>query len=567
MKRAALYARVSTEKQRDEQTIQTQLDEVNSAIRVDGNILIEDGVYQDEGWSGAFLERPALDKLRQDARQGKFDILYVYDKGRLSRRFVHQEIIIDELRNVHIEFKSLHDINGSSPEEQVMGGVMGIFHEYERVKIAERFRLAKLSKVRNGSLLGYNPPYGYDYIPVRGKGANKSNGHFEINKAEAKVVRMIFEWVGNEGISLREVVRRLYDNGLTPRKSKRDMWTKGPVSRLIINETYIGKHYYYKSESCLPKEPSLQKKHYRHTNKTSRRQRPREEWIMVESPRIVSDELFERAQKQLSLNSKFAQRNKKNEYLFGGLVWCACGSKRVGEGINGKCYYRCTNRLHQFPLPPTCDRGGVNVTVMDAVAWQKIVLLLTDPKLIRDQLARYRDKHLSELNDGKGEIRHQYKLLKDEERRYATAYGQGLLSESIYQERMTIVLKQQKQLEYALNTPTDSKADQLRDMNVDDIVKRFTPFLSNLSFEDKLFTVRKLIDKVVATKEEVILCGHIPVLELATAGKVELRAEHRYRYCVTQQPFELKLTMPPTDRGGRGYSDEYVVEQQKQLVN
>jgi site-specific DNA recombinase len=529
MKRSALYARVSTEKQKDEQTVQTQLDEIIAAIRADGNLLIEGGIYQDEGWSGAYIERPALDQLRQDARLGKFDLLYVYDKGRLSRRFVHQEIVIDELRNLHIEFKSLHDINGSSPEEQVMGSVMGIFHEYERVKTAERFRLAKLSKVRNGNLLGYNPCYGYNYIPVQGKGVNKINGRFEINAAEARVVKMIFEWVGKEGMSLREVVRRLHEQGIAPRKGKREMWTKGPISRLLTNETYIGKHYYYKNESCLPKEPSVEKKHYRHTNKTSRRLRPKDEWLMVESPRLVSDSLFERVQKQLALNSKFAQRNKKNKYLFGGMVWCACGQKRVGEGVNGKCYYRCTDRLHRFPLPPECEEGGVNVAVMDAVAWQKLSMLLTDPALIKQQIERYQTKYLSKTDTDNNKVKHQLKLLKDEERRYAKVYGQGLLSEAVYHERMSDVLRQQKQLEYALTTPTGRKDDRLKAINVEDIVNRFTQFIGKLSFEDKLFTVRKLVDKVIATKEEVIICGHIPVMALATAGKVELRAEHRHR--------------------------------------
>ncbi|HUB94080.1 MAG TPA: recombinase family protein [Verrucomicrobiae bacterium] len=217
MLRAAIYARVSTELQKDEETVQTQLYETKKAIEDDGNSLLADCEYVDEGWSGAILERPQLDLLRQDACEKKFDIVYSLDMGRLARKFVHQEIVIEELRGFDIQFKSLHDINGETPEEQLMGNVMGIFHEYERVKIAERFRLGKLNKVRSGKLLGYEPPYGYDYIPIKGKGREKINGYFVVNEEEAHVVKMIFEWIGIECISIKEVIRRLYDLGIPPK--------------------------------------------------------------------------------------------------------------------------------------------------------------------------------------------------------------------------------------------------------------------------------------------------------------------------------------------------------------
>lgn len=95
MLRAALYARVSTELQKDEKTVENQLAEILPEIEKDGNSLLEGCQYIDEGWSGAILERPELDRLRSDARDKKFDILYVYDRGRLARKFVYQEIVIE----------------------------------------------------------------------------------------------------------------------------------------------------------------------------------------------------------------------------------------------------------------------------------------------------------------------------------------------------------------------------------------------------------------------------------------------------------------------------------------
>jgi site-specific DNA recombinase len=532
MKRAAFYVRVSTDKQADEKTWETQIFELKRSIEQDGNILADGCEYMDESWSGAILERPALDLLRQDAKAEKFDILYVYDRGRLARKFVYQEIVIEELNNLGIEFKSLHDVNGTTPEEQLMGNVMGVFHEYERIKIAERFRLAKLNKVRNGALLGYNPPYGYNYIPVKGKGVAKTNGRFVINEEEARVVRLIFDWVAVECISLREVIRRLYDMGIKPRKGKRDVWTKGPVVRLLRNESYIGKHYYYKSESCLPKDPTKnegKKYRHRHTNKTSRKVRDKEEWLMVECARIIEDELFFKAQEQLGLNAKFAQRSKKNEYLFGGLVWCVCGAKRVGEGVNGKTYYRCTDRLHNFPLPRVCKEGGVNVSVMDAAAWQRLSALLTDPSLVERQIKNYTDHQIATLeNEAKGvEVTRGLKALDEEERRYVKMYGQGMMSESIFEEQMQSIIKRRNALKQAQMKPQGNNLAMVKSLDPTMLVKPFADFMQNLDYKGKVFTVRKIVDKVVATKEEVTICGFIPVLEAPAAEKLGLHAKYR----------------------------------------
>src|SRR5690606_28877067 len=142
MKKAAIDMRVSTAHQEEEQTIGNQRLEILERIDKDKDVVLM-YEYKDEGWSGAIIERPDLDRMRSDAREGKFDVLYVYDRGRLSRKFVHQEIILEELRECGIECISLHDINGQTTEEVLMGSVMGIFHEYERVKIAERMRLGK----------------------------------------------------------------------------------------------------------------------------------------------------------------------------------------------------------------------------------------------------------------------------------------------------------------------------------------------------------------------------------------------------------------------------------------
>jgi site-specific DNA recombinase len=534
MLRAAFYARVSTDLQKDEETVQNQITELRQRIITDGNTLLDSCEYIDEGWSGAILERPSLDLMRQDAREKKFDILYVYDRGRLARKFVYQEIVIEELTNLDIEFKSLHDINGVTPEEQLMGSVMGIFHEYERMKITERFRIGKLDKVRGGELLGYQAPYGYDYIPIKGKGHEKINGRFVINEEEAKVVRMIFEWIAIECVSIKEVIRRLYDQGIPPKKQKRDAWSNGPIHRLLKNETYIGRHFYYKSESVITKNPmaKTQKKYqHRHSMKGSRKTRPREEWLEVLAPQIITPELFEQAKAQIKSNGKLSQRFKKNPYLFGGLIHCTCGATRTGEGQNGHFYYRCIDRLLKFPKPRTCFESGVNVQVLDTVGWIKLTELMTDPKLLEDQLERYAAEKKLQLSQSpkKDELRLALKALEQEERRYVKAWGMGTMSETVYTDQMNSLARRRKEYKDQLDRPEEDKLAKLRGIDLDTIVEPFKQFLANLSYEDKLFTVRKIVDKVIATKEQVTICGMIPVYATSlSVNKVGLDVKHSY---------------------------------------
>lgn len=263
MKKAAIYMRVSTAQQEEDETIESQrMELIARVVEKDKNLLLPECIYEDDGWSGGIIKRPALDRMRSDARENKFEALYSYDRGRISRKFLHQEIILEELRECGIEYISLHDINGQTNEEVLMGSVMGIFHEYERVKITERMRLGKVRKVReNKKLLGYQPKYGYDYHPRIKKGPDARDGYFSINKKQAKVVLQIFEWFAS-GMSKYAVQEELYKQGIIPAKAKRDLWCTSVLDRLIRDTTYKGEHY-NKSESVPTKNPRNPELKYR----------------------------------------------------------------------------------------------------------------------------------------------------------------------------------------------------------------------------------------------------------------------------------------------------------------
>ncbi|MDB5166071.1 MAG: Site-specific recombinase, invertase Pin [Candidatus Saccharibacteria bacterium] len=520
MKKAAIYMRVSTAHQEEEQTIGNQKMEIMERVGKDTNVtLITDYEYKDEGWSGAIIERPDLDRMRSDAREGKFEVLYVYDRGRLSRKFVHQEIILEELRECGIECISLHDINGQTTEEVLMGSVMGIFHEYERVKITERMRIGKVRKVReNKKLLGYNPKYGYDYYRRIKAGPDARDGYFEINKQQAKVVKQIFEWIA-AGVSKHEVKRKLFQMGIAPPKGKRDQWSGGTLDRMVCDTTYMGDHYYNKSESVPTKNPRNPEQKYRKVTKGSRKHRPKEEWFHVAVPAIVSTDLFHKVQVQLEKNKRTNTRNNSvNSYLVGGLIECVCGKARTGDPVsNGSSYYRCTDRLSKFPLERECHEHGINVPVFDALVWRNIKELLLNPQLVAAQAQRR--KATSPLQNQLDALHKSLKKLDDEQYRYDKAYGQNVMSERRYKTVMNELNDKREAIVSEINALEDEMVNQ-KPITVEQYFDGTIKRIENLSFTEKKAIIKKVITKIVATKQEISIWGRIPLLATPTSETI-----------------------------------------------
>lgn len=512
---AALYARVSTVRQEEQETIDSQIEEIKKRILEDGNILPSENIFTDDGWTGEMLQRPGLDAMRDAAIAGAFQILYVYDRGRLSRVFAYQEIIIEELVNLDLQFITLHDIKAETPEERVLQAMQGVFHEYERVKIVERMRRGKLYKARNGILINGHSLYGYTYV----KKTDHEPAKYIVNKEQAKVVKTIFNWVGNEGISLREVIRRLFDMGIPPRKGKSEFWTKGPIVRILQQESYIeGCVYFNKSESCVAKKPIKHVK-YKKIKRTSKRPRPKEDWIPFKVPAILEDRvLFDRVQKVLDLNKRFAPKNKKHDYLLTGLVFCGCGNRRAGDGQNkhGHFYYRCAERIYNFPsMEKKCDLPGVNAVILDGMTWFELMKFVKDPKLLKKKI----EEVLIERKN-KTVYRQEYQRLeglinkvKEEEERYAKAYGAGSVEFDQFKDLIRDAKKREQHFQNQLDKLADSSTEEGLDrIQVDDIYEEAKKVLDDVDYTDKSRSVKTLLDKVTIKEGGwVNICGHIPL--------------------------------------------------------
>ena len=426
VKMIAIYARVSTARQEEEKTIETQLAAVRKFADENGYTIVKE--YIDDGWSGDMLARPQLDQLRQDVKNKIWEAVLIYDPDRLARRYSYQELVMDELREAGIEILFVTTPAPKNGEEQILHGVKGLFAEYERVKIAERFRLGKMRKVNEGHLLVSEAPYGYIYIPKEGK----RHGYYEVNEAEARLVKQIFSWIADEKITMRAIIRRLQELNIKPRKSKRGVWSTSTLTTLLRNQTYIGMAHYGASYAVVPENPYKHER-YKKIKKTSRRSKPEDEWIKIPTPAIISENLFNRTQEQLKKNFAMSSRNRKNDYLLSGLIRHACGSTMAGEGPNGgrNLYYRCTDRVRSFPLPPKCTGGPVNARIADQLVWGKLENLLRSPKLLLGEALRWKAEHKDAARDEVGDIKHletELEKLKLEGDRYTRAYGAGVIS-------------------------------------------------------------------------------------------------------------------------------------------
>jgi site-specific DNA recombinase len=205
--RVALYARVSSDQQTEQGTIASQVAALEARILQDGLPLEPDHRFIDEGHSGATLIRPALERLRDAVAAGTVDRVYVHSPDRMARRYAYQVLLIDEFRRLGVEIVFLNRAIGLSPEDDLLLQVQGMVAEYERAKILERSRRGKRHAAHQGRISVLSgAPYGYRYI---GKHEGGGVARYTIDEAEAPAVRLMFQWIGHDRISIGEVCRRV----------------------------------------------------------------------------------------------------------------------------------------------------------------------------------------------------------------------------------------------------------------------------------------------------------------------------------------------------------------------
>src|SRR5438477_12359682 len=221
-KAAAIYARVSSDRQKENHTIASQLAALTEYAEGHGYLVPAEWRFQDEGYSGATLLRPGLEALRDLAAAGHLEAVLIYSPDRLSRKYAYQVLLAEELCRCGVELVFLQAPSGATPEDQLLVQFQGMIAEYERTQIAERSRRGKRHRAQQGVInVLSGAPYGYRYV----RKTETSAAYYEVIEAEARVVRLVFETYTKQGLSINAIARMLNQRGIPTRTGKNTMRT------------------------------------------------------------------------------------------------------------------------------------------------------------------------------------------------------------------------------------------------------------------------------------------------------------------------------------------------------
>src|SRR5438876_11636290 len=303
----AIYARVSSDQPAEAQTIASQVAALRERVAAEGCVLLEAMQFLDEGYSGATLIRPALERLRDVIAAGAVDRLYVHSPDRLARKYAYQVVLVEEFRRAGVEVMFLNRALGQSPEDDLLLQVQGMIAEYERAKVIERHRRGKRHAARSGVVnVLSGAPYGYRYVA---KYAGGGQARYELVPDEARLVRQVFDWVGRDRLTIGEVCRRLTRAGEVTRTGK-TVWDRSVVWGMLKNPAYRGVAAFGKTRQ-EPLRPRLRAQRGRPPQPrraVSTVDVPPEDWFPIPVPALVEPGVGAAVQEQLQENRRHGRQ-------------------------------------------------------------------------------------------------------------------------------------------------------------------------------------------------------------------------------------------------------------------
>jgi site-specific DNA recombinase len=393
MTSAAIYARVSSARQKKEEKIGEKTSarqEHAPQARLD---VPAEWIFEDEGHSGATLVRPALEALRDLVAQGCVDVVLVYSPDRLARKFAYQALLLEEFARAGVRAEFVKGPRGDSPEDQLLVQFQGMFAEYEKAQLAERYRRGKTHRARTGSVnVLSGAPFGYRYV----RKTDLAGAAYEVIEHEAVLVAEMFRRYADDGAAIADLGRWLTGQGVATRTGKR-RWDRSVIWGMLRNPAYAGTAVFGKTMAVhqpagLNRVARLQGRATPRAVKTV--DRPREEWLEIPVPAIVDEVTFARVQQRLEDNKRFAARNTKVPSLLQGLAACsACGYgyyRTSARTTSRKIYYyRCLGSDdYRYEGGRVCGNQPVRADYLDTVVWDHITALLADPALIRAEISK-----------------------------------------------------------------------------------------------------------------------------------------------------------------------------------
>ena len=399
-----LYARVSTDEQAKRgYSLAQQLEALRGYAAREGHEVLEEVV--DAGQSGASLERPGMDRVRDLVAAGGVSVVLAQDRDRFSREPAYAYLLRRELEEHGCRIRALNDRGDDSPEGQLTDGILDQLAKYERAKMAERTRRGKLQKAREGRVMASTPNYGFRF--------NAAKDGLVVCESEMAVVEKIFR-IAAEGLGLRAMQTRLRAEGILSPKGGQT-WALRVLRRLLESDVYLPRTYEEISELASPEtlariDPSRQYGVQWYNRQKVRSEtvsepdgegarrykkrrtfvwRPREEWVAVPVPASLDRDLVERARAMAAANRGSERKHLARKWELRGLVRCSCGLKMATQTTRANAsrgrrpyhYYRC-NRSKDYGTD-ACSRKAVPAQKVEHLVWGFVSGLLKDPERVR----------------------------------------------------------------------------------------------------------------------------------------------------------------------------------------
>jgi site-specific DNA recombinase len=520
-KAAAIYARVSSDRQKESHTIASQTVALIKYAEANGYTVPAEWVFQDEGYSGAHLVRPGLEALRDLAAEGQICAALVYSPDRLSRKYAYQVLLAEELSRCGVELVFLQAPAGTSPEDQLLVQFQGMIAEYERAQIVERSRRGKRHKAREGLVnVLSGAPYGYRYV----RKTDNSAAYYEVIESEAAVVRMVFEAYTQHGLSINAIARMLNERQI-PTRTTTTRWERSTVWGLLRNPAYQGRACYGKTE-LRPRQRitrPLRQRQAMPSRNSANHERPREDWIEVPVPALMSEETFALAQEQLEKNKRHSPRRTIEPTLLQGMLVCQqCGYSlyRASTRTSKRQlhYYRCIGSDGYRRLKgPVCANRPIRQDALDEFVWKEIIRLLDDPMLVQGEIDRRQQaaRNADPLRKREETLRREQARLEKSSDRLISAYQEGLVTLAQLRHRIPELRKQAQAVEAELQSLEMASVDQGRYLQLAETLATFRSRLraraETLDVRERQQILRLLVKEILVDAETITIRHSIAI--------------------------------------------------------
>ena len=456
----AIYARVSTSQQAEHgYSLETQIEACEQRAVEMGATSIKR--YVDDGYSGAFLERPALDNLRDALSARIHDMVIIYDIDRLSRDTMHLLLLTEEIeKNAKLMF--VNSEYNHSPESQLFFEIKGSFAKYERIRIADRMSRGRRGKLKRGLPLRDSKILGYDFV----------DGHYVINEAEAAIVRHIFQLYLDTLGGYARLTEILHSEGILSATGKR--WSKASINAILRRQNYTGSYYAYRT---------YRKKTGTNTSKVLHRDRA--EWIEMSCPAIVSQELFDRVQQKLASNRNKRIRESRYQSLLQGVLYCGiCGRKMAHGRYKGDTYYICGANKEKAG---SCQNRICKADIVDATAWEIIVKICKDERTIKRYI-----RNAVPAQNPHDKAKQELEKLAEKRQAVMSWFSQNYISLEECSAQLATIKKRETVLQQKLAVKTERVAD---------IKSAVSSAKTALSYDDKRRFITTHIQKVTVVRK------------------------------------------------------------------